>query len=368
MRVGIIEGYNSYYNNFNYKSAKNLEKNKSEARVNLYDFSSSSIIYATPQINFESRHIPFKNYRGIICPCCGRKMIPQKTFDDNKKALENPLMNPQSSISLLAMFRENMNTVEQAVFKMLSAAVEKGNLKPGEDFASILNRAKQQRGSLKVLRQNEHAVLDMVSALVSRLPNGEAKSAVSSYIELSRELINSGVFTRRVFLDNIYKDLSGLIKKRDGNPSGDIAKEIYREAIKLPNSDNNIDAFLVKYSAKTYTEIAIRLIRNASATVEHIKPVAKGGENAASNLLLECFGCNNERQDMWFYRWSKFHHPEIAQNLPLYMNQVLNITKHDKKQSWANRIMIGDWTNYHRDVQRTLRKESTLGQETVVNV
>lgn len=45
-----------------------------------------------------------------------------------------------------------------------------------------------------------------------------------------------------------------------------------------------------------------------AATLDHLKPIARGGTSRMSNLVLACFRCNNEKGDMTETEYRRFRH------------------------------------------------------------
>ena len=48
-----------------------------------------------------------------------------------------------------------------------------------------------------------------------------------------------------------------------------------------------------------------RKLNIQNATMDHIVPISKGGNNCQVNLITCCFVCNNERGDMEFTKYLK---------------------------------------------------------------
>lgn len=46
-----------------------------------------------------------------------------------------------------------------------------------------------------------------------------------------------------------------------------------------------------------------------NATTDHIIPISDGGNNSQVNLVVVCFGCNNERGSLDFYQYMKIKNP-----------------------------------------------------------
>ncbi|MBI1279038.1 MAG: HNH endonuclease [Anaerolineaceae bacterium] len=62
-----------------------------------------------------------------------------------------------------------------------------------------------------------------------------------------------------------------------------------------------------------------------SFSVEHIKPLSKGGLSTEDNLALSCQGCNNHK-----YNKIESHDPATDQNVPLF---------HPRQQKWSDHFI-----------------------------
>jgi len=83
----------------------------------------------------------------------------------------------------------------------------------------------------------------------------------------------------------------------------------------LPTSESSKNAFIVKYSKRTQTEIARRLFIASTGTIEHVTPASLGGLNSIGNFLLTSASGNRYRENMPLVEYIKRHKkiPEYAQ-------------------------------------------------------
>ena len=90
----------------------------------------------------------------------------------------------------------------------------------------------------------------------------------------------------------------------------------------MPTSQNDVSAFVVKYSERSHKEIGERLVKLSVGTIEHIHPRSEGGRNVPGNYMLECGGCNHERQSIPLGDWVDAH-PEMKENSQKYIDEVI---------------------------------------------
>ena len=98
--------------------------------------------------------------------------------------------------------------------------------------------------------------------------------------------------------------------------------EIKNKALFLPTSESSRNAFIVKYSKRTQTEITRRLFIASTGTIEHITPASLGGVNSIGNFLLTCASGNRYRENMPLVDYIK-RHPKIPQYIQNYIDCVI---------------------------------------------
>ena len=128
--------------------------------------------------------------------------------------------------------------------------------------------------------------------------------------------------------------------------------EVYRAWYKLPCSAKDVDAFIVKYSKHSHSDIAKRLISSAVATVEHVQPSARGGDDDLSNYLLVSAQFNNERDTMRLWEYIMLNDDiDIKKNLQKYLEDVMKEVA-NKKSKFADR----SW--YPQSISTTVERET----------
>lgn len=128
--------------------------------------------------------------------------------------------------------------------------------------------------------------------------------------------------------------------------------EYFKIAQQLPNSDDNLSAFVVKYGKRRAHEIGNRLLCNSVATYEHIKPQADGIVNGLYNYLAECAGCNSSRKETPLNEWITAH-PKMLKHIRIYMREFIAYSETSARK---------DFKTYPTDVIKSL-KEQTVDKE-----
>ncbi len=134
-----------------------------------------------------------------------------------------------------------------------------------------------------------------------------------------------------------------------------VQNDILDIAFKLPNSQNDINSFFVKYSKenKSSRAIAQRLISKTNPTTEHLKPKSKGGADAVQNYICDCSDCNLRRDATSFFEWQKTIE-NFEQNLQNYLEDV--------QRALDDKILSSEFDNYAPNVIETIK---TLSKGTI---
>lgn len=276
----------------------------------------------------------------IECPCCGVKMLTDKDFKKIRTGLRQEASSP-NAVKVLTPYEEYMHPVEKECFNILKGETEKN---PTMNFQQIFRKNMDKH--LVGLKEKENNVLDEVDKISEKLAENE-KVKVKQITENTRKMIESTnndqvKFKRKTFLAQI-SDLEPAIKNKE------VYKEIKQTSKKMPNSSNDVNAFVVKYADRKHNEIAERLVKLSVGTIEHIHPQSKGGGNKIENYLLECGDCNHNRSSIPLDEWITEEHPEMVENTKKYVEKVEALI-----ESGENEELEG----YPEAVARTLVFES----------
>ena len=279
---------------------------------------------------------PVRALGNIICPCCGVEMMTQKQMNAVSKDLGNT---SAKAISTLKNYEKYMHPVEKECFNLMK---DWSKSKPDASLKDLLQENKAPQ--LEKLQTKQNSILDTVDEISKQLSSTEQEE-VKKVTDTTRKFVSSTdkeiKFKRKTFLKDI-DDLKSKISNKE------IYTQIHKEAEKMPTSQNDVSAFIVKYSERTHQEIGERLVKLSVGTIEHIKPRSEGGRNTVSNYMLECGGCNHERSSIPLGDWVDSH-PEMKENTQKYIDEVIK------------RINAGEmkgFSFYPAAVARTLYEQS----------
>ena len=292
-------------------------------------------------ISFEantSAGAPLRKLKRIKCPYFGVEMITGSELNAVEKKLDN-CNNIKDVVKTLTKYRKYMLATEKKIFKRFT---EYAKINPNVQLQDALKL--WYNDSITKLKLEEFNVLDDVDKISLKLSPQNA-FAVHAKTTKCRQIIlennKEDTFKRRNLLDS----LDEIHPKRSEKH---IFQALKDRAVYLPTSVTSEDAFVVKYASRTQQEIARRLIRSSLATIEHIKPNSKNGENDIANFMLASAGANNLRSDIPLYKFIDMF-PKIPKNCQKYIMQIIELIH----KGWLK----GNET-YPYKVRNTLARES----------
>ncbi len=311
----------------------------------------------------------------IPCPVCGQLMLSVNKYN----AFEEKILSTTDTDKLLAYIGEYKKYLHPIEKKMFSIFKEKHAQEPEKSLIQIL-RDMLPVAEPKIVHE-QMGVLSNIGLLSRELPQ-ELQQKVSVILQdtFSRILDprKTSRFSRRVFIDKLEtqlinyaqikeqfgtaelakyiniealpeaysnSDIQGFIEARGGDFIFDrhallqytpkTVQNIIEEATKLPTAYNNLNAFVVKYAKRNYHDaipdqkIALRMLSNSLATIEHIEATKLQGETKPANLALEC-ACDNNRRGHSPILQQIIENPKMVINYPKYMKRLCEIHLMDK--------------------------------------
>ena len=137
----------------------------------------------------------------------------------------------------------------------------------------------------------------------------------------SRKMLNEQPvvvpFSNKEFMHDLVKTQLLPIKNTP------LYTKIISIAQKLPNSETNVNSFIVKHKYADSKTIGYKLLEPGITTIEHIKPRSENGVDALKNMALACKADNNERQSIsqvvYLKKWPN-------KNPQIYFNDIIKIS------------------------------------------
>lgn len=269
--------------------------------------------YDIPYEGTTSAGKPLRKLKNIRCPYRGINIIPSDALRGFEKGIEK-CKNAESAILLLSKYYPNMLKTEKSLYSIFK---EFSILNPYDNLQNCLQMLRTK--CLTKLKLEEFDVLDEVDILSKKLSNSTAlklryKTTKCRQIVLSDD--KKDTFKRRIFLESLNEIIPNENER-------EIFSEIKNKALFLPTSESSINAFVVKYSKRSQTEIIRRLFIASTGSIEHITPASLGGLNTIGNFLLTSASGNRYRENMPLVEYIK-RFPDIPVYMQNYVNDIIN--------------------------------------------
>jgi len=255
---------------------------------------------------------PLRRLKGITCPYRGIKIIPSDTIKSFEKGLAK-CSSAKDAITLLAPYKANMLPIEKSIYAIFQ---DFALLNPDDNLQNCLQMIKAN--CLMKLKLEEMDVLDDVDMLTRKLSPQTAMKIRAKTVKCRQIIIsncNQDCFKRKTFLNSLEE----IIPKENER---EIFNTIKNKALFLPTSESSRNAFVVKYSKRSQTEIIRRLFIASTGSIEHITPASLGGINTIGNFLLTSASGNRYRENMPLPEYIK-RHPKIPKYMQMYVNDII---------------------------------------------
>ncbi|MCQ2739347.1 MAG: hypothetical protein MJ237_03875 [bacterium] len=265
--------------------------------------------YDIPYEGTTSAGKPLRKLKNITCPYRGIKIVPSEALKKFEKGLAETTT-AGDAMRLLATYYENMLPTEKDMFAIFS---DFSLLNPNDNLRNCLEMIKGN--ALTRLKLEEFEVLDDVDYLSRKLSPQTALKLRAKTTKCRQIIITNSkhdIFKRKIFLASLEE----IIPKENER---EIFNSIKNKALFLPTSESSKNAFIVKYSKRSQTEIVRRLFIASTGSIEHVVPASLGGLNTIGNFLYTSASGNRYRENMPLVEYiGRF--PQI----PIYMQRYID--------------------------------------------
>lgn len=323
MKVSLNQAI--YYRNNRYNNSSSYKSMIQESSVREENTVAPILSLANfKNVTFQgNQHMEFllKQSKKLKCAYSGKEMLPPQDAKNIYQSLKKR-PNAQSAINLLIHYQKYMHDVETQIFEIFKDTTHKGK----KNFQDILIELKPD--ALARLEEKQLSIISSIDKHTKNLSEPIAKQ-IDEIKSKAIKSIEDETFNRK----DILKEIKKINTK--GKDLNEIIK-IYQILYKLPKSTKNTDAFIVKYAKESHESIAKRLISTAVATIEHVKPSSRSGEDNLGNFLLVSAEFNNNRHSMPLSEYIMLNDDiDIKKNLQRYIEDVISEVQ-DKRSPFAS--------------------------------
>lgn len=259
-------------------------------------------------------------------------------------------------INLIKPFRKNMFNTEKTVFELLK---NKHIEHPTDSINELFRRMRPEHE--QILQKKQLNVVNNIQNLVSQKEE-LSMPEFNKLLEDTKKII-AGEDSRTHFKNKIF--CTTVREFLDKTADKEFTNKISAEMSKLPTSENDVDAFIVKYSNPTINSsgnlvdrepqfIMKRFIEPSMSTTEHVfprHPLERSGDcagaNNPTNYLVESKMYNSKRGSLPYDEFIDKVCPDMPKNTQKYIDKVISL---------INNGQVKDYGWYPEAIKQTLEK------------
>lgn len=255
-------------------------------------------------------------------------------------------------IQKLSKFYDRFSKSDRELFDMMEVYSIQF---PKKTFAEIFNLpeifSKHHKNSEAFAQQTlaqKTNTFKKVRDLISELPD---KRTVEEFQKAHLEavkVLNGKFYTPEIKKGLIEEIYNKFLKENPQNLK--ITRKLKSIARSFPYETARTDDFIVNsvINRKTDLDIVKTFLMEFQSTFEHVHPKSQNGADSSGNGIFLCKKCNNERTDLPYPFFLRFH-PEIKKNLQKQLNRIMSYIKHGK---------LPDYEDYPLEIKQTVWQET----------
>lgn len=299
---------------------------------------------ACDQINFGHR-FHLVNISGLPCPYCGEIMITPTELKFFGREISESAGRELAKKLRIIQNKSQFPIESKIATELIQQSKQKPKMNAQELLESMLPWAS------KKLINKQQPILDKFPEIIDKLTEETKQTALENLADIQERIkhpVSKHLFKKKTAVGTYVELLKEEKSKNANNPNTPFLIKIVETLNTLPTSENNIDAFIVKYSRRSPREIGERLLEPSLSSVEHIEPDSSGGLSKPFNYLVAHKDCNRKRGHKPFDEFIR-EIPSITKHMTKYFEVV--IRKINSYETYGHK-------NYPNLVMDTLRKQS----------
>lgn len=271
-------------------------------------------------------------YDGVPCSCCGKPTINH----EHKLALYEEINKTKNLWQILEILERNEKIISKNnkfILENFAGILESNPVATQKEVVSELRKVSYER-IIKQLEENEKKL----NILLSK--NTLSETDVSKVKEFIRET-KENFYTFDTNESFPFTKYNNLIRQTIGSCNSHLKTEmimITKESVRNLCESQSVLFPPFSVVAKLQSQmkpIAQNIINGSVATVDHLIPKSKNGENSIYNCTVMCKDCNFEKSYYSFYYWYKLH-PGFKVNVQKYMDFVVNLINKGKLKDYSS--------------------------------
>lgn len=279
---------------------------------------------------------------GLPCPICGKEMFPLELLNE-------------PAVDALRLFDANANKmtdINKIIFHKMAELAPLHPLKNMQELLQMLHNKAE-----KELVTEQIALLNELFSISGEFPKSRFADYFSLVNRTKERLLNINKLNdkkkfKRKNVINEFDDFALTLK--DDKTRVKIMNTVRR----LPTSENNRNAFIVKYSSRSPEEIGMKLYNKDFATMEHIIPESEGGKI----VIWECSEDNAARGNLPIPVQIK-QKPEMIGNTQKHFDRLIDIYYDDTVSPYlmAKKTLLKEYIF-------TIKNEYAIASHEILNV
>lgn len=303
----------------------NVESEKNDASIKALQQKNFHI--AQSELDF----VPV-TYDGVPCSCCGKPTINH----EHKLALYNEISRAKNLWQILDILERNEKIISKKnkfILENFAGILESNPVATQKEVVAELRKISYER----IIKQFEENEKQLNTLLSNNALSESDVSKVKIFIKKVKEdfsnydINNSFPFTK----------YNNLIRQTIGSCNSHLKTEmimITKESVRNLCESQGVlfpPASVVAKLQSQMKPIAQNIINGSVATVDHLIPKSKNGENSIYNCTVMCKDCNFEKSYYSFYYWYKLH-PGFKVNVQKYMDYIVNLINKGKLKDYSS--------------------------------
>ena len=270
-------------------------------------------------------------------------------LDELKSRCKRVSHSSQYIVDEIEKLNPDFQQTESIIFQNLKIL---SKLYPTETIHCILNKPEVKEHYLKKLQNKQNSRLKKVTPLIQQLSpeySQKAESALMQSFKIFNTESTDIIHKRTRVIEKFEKAFTDINNSSQKDKA--ISDLIMKKLDKLPDSKNDVNAFMVKYARKNENAVPKILIERLRNTNDHVKPEHRKGDEGQSNkknYLSLCGKCNHKRNTESYFDIIQ-KNPQMPENTQKQIDEIIE---------YINNGILADYDTWPNDIKMPIGLES----------